>query len=99
MHYNDFLRIQVIRLVPLPSGSFEPLPLFTILGCDFAGPLFVKVNANKGYVLLLNCAVTNVHLDSISTQVFLLAFRMLIARGGYAPQFIPTIHRHLNVLN
>lgn len=71
---------------PLPADRVEQSAPFSIIGVDFAGPLFVKDNDIKQYILLITCAVTrSLHLElvgSLSTDTFLLAFRRFIARRG-----------------
>ncbi|GBO38058.1 hypothetical protein AVEN_257783-1 [Araneus ventricosus] len=80
---NGILRVtgrlgtQVIA--PLPDIRVEQSAPFTIIGVDFAGPLFVKDTNAKQYILLITCAVTrSVHLELVgdmTTDTFLLAFR------------------------
>ncbi|XP_055928674.1 uncharacterized protein LOC129959809 [Argiope bruennichi] len=73
-------------IAPLPDVRVEQSSPFTIIGVDFAGPLFVKDSINKQYILLITCAVTrSVHLElvgDLTTDTFLLAFRRFISRLG-----------------
>ncbi|XP_055944606.1 uncharacterized protein LOC129975568 [Argiope bruennichi] len=73
-------------IAPLPDIRVEQSSPFTIIGVDFAGPLFVKDSINKQYILLITCAVTrSVHLElvgDLTTDTFLLAFRRFISRRG-----------------
>lgn len=66
-------------LARLPPACVKQANPFSVIGCDFAGPLFVKDSGNKQYIFLITCAVTrNVHLelvDNLSTDKFLLGFR------------------------
>ncbi|GFT05463.1 integrase catalytic domain-containing protein [Trichonephila clavipes] len=61
-------------------------PPLSVVGFDFVGPLFVKDNDAKQYILLITCAVTrSIHLElvgSMTTDTFLLAFRRFVARRG-----------------
>ncbi|XP_055941720.1 uncharacterized protein LOC129971768 [Argiope bruennichi] len=73
-------------IAPLPDIRVEQSSPFTIIGVDFAGPLFVKDSINKQYILLITCAVTrSVHLElvgDLTTDTFLLTFRRFISRRG-----------------
>ncbi|XP_055924489.1 uncharacterized protein LOC129956586 [Argiope bruennichi] len=73
-------------IAPLPDIRVEQSTPFTIIGVDFAGPLFVKDSINKQYILLITCAVTrSVHLElvgDLTTDTFLLAFRRFSFRRG-----------------
>ncbi|GFQ83656.1 integrase catalytic domain-containing protein [Trichonephila clavata] len=73
-------------IAPLPDVCVTESPPFSVVGIDFAGPLFVKDSNAKQYILLITCAVTrSVHLELVSnmtTDTFLLAFRRFIARRG-----------------
>ncbi|GFU32840.1 integrase catalytic domain-containing protein [Trichonephila clavipes] len=66
---------------PLPDIRVTDV---TVVGHDFAGPLFVKDNDAKQYILLITCAVTrSIHLGlvgSVTTDTFLLVFRRFVAR-------------------
>ena len=74
---------QVEAALPL-SRTSQARP-FSIIGVDFAGPLYVK-GQHKSYVALFTCAVIRaVHLElveDLTTQTFLLAFRRFEARRG-----------------
>ncbi|GBO18374.1 hypothetical protein AVEN_130645-1 [Araneus ventricosus] len=82
--FNSSPGTQVIA--PLPDIRVEQSAPFTIIGVDFAGPLFVKDTNAKQYILLITCAVTrSVHLELVgdmTTDTFLLAFRRFISRRG-----------------
>ncbi|KAF8783386.1 hypothetical protein HNY73_013551 [Argiope bruennichi] len=82
--FNSFPGSQVIA--PLSDIRVEQSAPFTIIGVDFAGPLFVKDSINKQYILLITCAATrSVHLElvgDLTTDTFLLAFRRFISRRG-----------------
>ncbi|CAL1270294.1 unnamed protein product [Larinioides sclopetarius] len=73
-------------IAPLSDIRVEQSAAFTIIGVDFAGPLFVKDTNSKQYILLITCAVTrSVHLELVgdmTTDTFLLAFRRFISRRG-----------------
>lgn len=72
---------------PLPAGRVNPAPPFSIVGVDFAGPLYCEdVPGRKYYICLFTCAVVRaVHLEltpSLSLDAFLQAFRRFCARRG-----------------
>ncbi|GFY41450.1 integrase catalytic domain-containing protein [Trichonephila inaurata madagascariensis] len=73
-------------MVPLSRDRIEQSPPFTVTGLDFAGPIYVKNSKEKFYILLCTCAVTRaLHLElvtSLTTETFLLAFRIFISRRG-----------------
>lgn len=70
---------------------------FTFVGCDYAGPLDVKMNDNrnspcsKGYIELFMCLTTKaIHLElacNQSTEEFIMAFENFIARRGMPTVF------------
>ncbi|GFW49835.1 integrase catalytic domain-containing protein [Trichonephila clavipes] len=64
---------------PLPDVRVMESPPFSVVGLDFAGPLFVEDNDAKQYILLITCAlIRSIHLElvgSMTTDTFLLAFR------------------------
>ena len=67
---------------PLPYLGVQQAPPFTVVGLDYAGPLFCCDRPNrKLYILLFTCAVVRaIHLeltDSLSLPDFMLAFRRL----------------------
>ncbi|KAL9977059.1 hypothetical protein ACROYT_G014423 [Oculina patagonica] len=75
----------------LPNTRVSDDPPFTNVGLDFAGPFYVKENANnaeciKVYVCLFTCASTRaVHLEltrGLGVQDFLLSFRKFTSRKG-----------------
>ena len=74
-----------------PEQRVSDDPPFTHTGIDFAGPLYTsKKGANeedaKAYVCLFTCASTTaVHLEltkRLSSEVFMLAFRLFTSRRG-----------------
>ena len=71
---------------PLPRDRVMRAAPFCRTGVDFAGPLYVKGSRKKLYILLFCCAITRaVHLEltaSLSTDRFVLYFRMFAARRG-----------------
>jgi len=74
-------------VAPLPKLRISESPPFTVVGLDFAGPLFcLDFPKKKFYILLFTCAVVRaIHLElteSMSTESFLLAFRRFAARRG-----------------
>lgn len=73
-------------VAPLPADRVDQSPAFTVVGIDYAGPLYCKNIEGKLYILLITCAVTRaLHLElvgNLSTETFLLAFRRFIARRG-----------------
>ncbi|GFS60098.1 integrase catalytic domain-containing protein [Trichonephila clavipes] len=73
-------------MAPLPDVRVTESTPFSVVGIDFAGPLFVKDNDAKQYILLITCAVArSIHLElvgSMTTDTFLLAFRRFVARRG-----------------
>ena len=67
----------------------KPIPPFSSVGVDFAGPLFVKSkngHIRKVYITLFTCCVTRaVHLelvDDLSVETFKRCLRRFIARRG-----------------
>ncbi|GFW36153.1 integrase catalytic domain-containing protein [Trichonephila clavipes] len=73
-------------IAPLPDVRMTESPPFSVVGLDFVGPLFVKYNDAKQYILLITCAATrSIHLElvgSMTTDTFLLAFRRFVAQRG-----------------
>ena len=72
---------------PLPSDRVSRTPPFSVVGIDFAGPLFAAdFPKKKLYVCLFTCAVTRaLHLEltgSLTLAEFMLAFRRFAARRG-----------------
>ncbi|GFW96480.1 integrase catalytic domain-containing protein [Trichonephila clavipes] len=63
-------------------------PAFSVSGLDFSGPLYVNNfgEQQKSYIVLFTCGVTRaLHLELVSdmtTNSFLLAFRIFLARRG-----------------
>ncbi|XP_054713877.1 uncharacterized protein LOC129223335 [Uloborus diversus] len=73
-------------IAPLPSARIEKSNPFDVIGVDYAGPLFVKNEDTKYYILLITCAVTRgIHLEltkNLTTESFLQAFRRFVSRKG-----------------
>lgn len=73
-------------VAPLPTARIEKTNPFDVIGLDYAGPIYVKNDNSKHYILLCTCAVTrSIHLEltkDLSTATFLLAFRRFVARRG-----------------
>ena len=74
-------------VAPLPEARVSESPPFTVVGIDFAGPLFsVDMPGKKLYICLFTCGVIRaVHLElteSLSTNDFVLAFKRFVARRG-----------------
>ena len=74
-------------IAPLPSFRVTAAPPFSIVGLDFAGPLYCSdFPGHKFYLLLFTCAVIRgVHLeitDSLALPDCVLAVRRFISRRG-----------------
>ncbi|XP_015120388.1 uncharacterized protein LOC107043403 [Diachasma alloeum] len=71
--------------IGLPENRVRDARVFEITEMDFAGPLFLRCGS-KAWICLFTCAVYRaVHLElvsSLSTDIFLEAFRRFIARRG-----------------
>ena len=72
---------------PLPSDRVRQGPPFSVVGIDYAGPLYCKeFPSKKLYILLFVCGITRaIHIeltDSLLTSEFLLCFRRFTARRG-----------------
>lgn len=72
---------------PLPGTRVSQAPPFSVVGIDYAGPLFsLDTPGKKLYVCLFTCAVIRaVHLelaDNLTSQDFVLAFRRFVSRRG-----------------
>ena len=72
---------------PLPRDRVNRAPAFSIVGLDYAGPLYSSdFPSKKLYILLFTCAVVRaIHLeltDSLLTSDCLLALRRFTARRG-----------------
>ena len=69
----------------LPEERIRDAAAFEVSGVDFAGPLYLK-RGGKAWICLFTCAVYRaIHLElvtSLSTEVFMGAFRRFIARRG-----------------
>ncbi len=82
------------KLAPLPSLRVSDDPPFVNTGIDFAGPLYLTINAENGktrtlqkaYVCLYTCTSTRaLHLElvpDLSVPTFLQSFRRFAARRG-----------------
>lgn len=74
---------------PLPKDRVTETDPFTVVGIDFAGPLFVRTarKFTKVYLVLFTCAVIRaIHLELIDDQTapsFLNAFRRFVSRRGF----------------
>ncbi|XP_070075509.1 uncharacterized protein [Drosophila takahashii] len=79
-------------MADLPAVRVRQAYPFENSGCDYAGPLLLKVHKGrnprkeKGYICLFVCLVTSaIHLElatDLSTETFLAAFRRFISRRG-----------------
>ena len=72
---------------PLPSDRVRKGPPFSVVGIDYAGPLYCsEFPKRKLYILLFVCGITRaIHLElteSLLTSEFLLCFRRFTARRG-----------------
>ncbi len=72
------------KMASLPVERVTEAPSFSRVGCDYAGPLFVKVQGNieKAYILIFTCMVTRaIHLELTSDMTsgeFLQALRRMM---------------------
>ncbi|XP_064470062.1 uncharacterized protein LOC135384806 [Ornithodoros turicata] len=75
-------------MAPLPRDRVTKDEPFSVVGVDFAGPLYYKGATTdcKSYIVVFTCAITRaVHLEivtDLSTATFLLAFRRFVSRRG-----------------
>ncbi|KAG1682986.1 hypothetical protein GQR58_010380 [Nymphon striatum] len=74
-------------IAPLPRLRVKEAPPFTIVGLDYAGPLYCcDQHGKKFYILLFTCAVVRaVHLElceSLKLSDFLLGFSRFASRRG-----------------
>lgn len=72
---------------PLPEDRIKESPPFSVIGLDYAGPLYcLDTGTKKLYILLITCAITRaIHVelvDSLSLEDFVYAFRRFSARRG-----------------
>ena len=72
---------------PLPSDRVRKGPPFSVVGVDYAGPLYCsELPSKKLYILLFVCGITRaIHIElteSLKTHEFLLCFRRFTARRG-----------------
>ncbi|XP_064469621.1 uncharacterized protein LOC135384345 [Ornithodoros turicata] len=80
-----------VPTAPLPRERITQANPFSVVGLDFAGPLFITNAASgKAYIVLFSCGVTRaIHLElasSMNAVDFLLAFRRFVSRRG-----VPTL--------
>ncbi|XP_035208166.1 uncharacterized protein LOC118182886 [Stegodyphus dumicola] len=70
---------------PLPKNRIKTAAVFEVSGIDLAGPLYLR-SSEKTWVVLFTCAIYRaVHLElvnSLSTEVFIMALRRFFARRG-----------------
>ncbi|XP_035232815.1 uncharacterized protein LOC118204615 [Stegodyphus dumicola] len=74
-----------VPLPPLPEDRTKVLKTFQVIGIDFAGPVFLKGNLNAWIIIFTHAVFRAVHLElitSLSTNVFIDAFRRFISRRG-----------------
>ena len=74
-------------VAPLPGSRVSRSPPFSVIGIDYAGPLYcADLDGQKSYILLITCAVTRaIHLElvpSLSLSDFMPAFRRFVSRRG-----------------
>ena len=72
---------------PLPRDRVNRAPAFSIVGVDYAGPLYSsEFPSKKLYILLFTCAIVRaIHLElteSLLTSDFILALRRFTSRRG-----------------
>ena len=81
------------QMAPLPEERIMFNNPFSIVGVDFAGPLFVaddddKTKTIKGWICLFTCGTTRgVHLEfvkNLTTESFLLTLENMMSRRGLA---------------
>ena len=76
------------KVVPLPSERVSSSPAFTLVGIDFAGPLFVLggPTSTKAYICIFVCASPRItHLEltiDLSTNEFFQTLIRMISRRG-----------------
>ncbi|XP_061717739.1 uncharacterized protein LOC133525497 isoform X1 [Cydia pomonella] len=79
-------------MADLPSSRVTVARPFHRTGCDYAGPINIRISKGrgcksyKGYIALFVCMVTRcIHLEAVSsltTEGFLAAYRRFVARRG-----------------
>ena len=74
-------------VAPLPRPRVTPAPPFSVIGLDYAGPIFcADFPKDKLYILLLTCATTRaIHLEltnSMKVTDTMLAIRRFVSRRG-----------------
>ena len=79
-------------VAPLPELRTAEAPPFSVIGLDYAGPLYcIDFPKRKLYILLFTCAVTRaVHLeltDSLGVKDFVMALKRFSSRRG-SPRYI-----------
>ena len=75
-----------------PEFRLECNHAFEKVGLDYAGPLFIKENVQKCYILLFTCAVARaIHLElstDVSATVLILAIGRISSRRGLPNLFV-----------
>lgn len=76
----------------LPSPRVNPAPVFSNVGIDYAGPIFIRDRKGRGsklvksYICLFVCLLTRaIHLElvsELSTEAFMATFKRFISRRG-----------------
>ena len=93
-HRHDSSRVEAAP-APLPLNRIRDASVFEITGVDYAGPIYLK-GGQKAWICLFTCAVYRaVHLElstGLSTPIFMMALRHLIARRG-RPSFLYSDNR------
>ena len=79
----------------LPAYRVQEIKAFSVVGVDFAGPLYVKKDnkdMRKIYIALFTCATSRaIHLelvDNLDTETFLRCFRRFSARRGLPSKLV-----------
>ena len=89
----------------LPEFRVTEKPPFTVVGVDFAGPLYFKtqgeqVTSQKVWVCLFTCCVVRaVHLELVlemSAQAFIQALKRFVSREDYHPNLYQTTAKPSN---
>ena len=80
------------KMANLPNDRLSVEPSFSVVGIDFAGPLYIRPDCDddeqlrKVYICLFTCATSRmVHLElvkDLSTRTFLMAWRRMTNRRG-----------------
>ena len=86
---------KVPKASQLPEFCVKEKHVFSSVGIDFAGPLYVKSKSvqNKVYLALVTCGVSRaLHLElvpDLSTETFLRCFKRFVSRRG-VPSLVVT---------